>query len=182
MRKSLTILVILLLALLPAGVLAVVNPVTCLQAGDCPVLSDQVPDQYRNLLNQENRTLVKEKLKTSVIEVDGQQYTVPQLIRQHQGILTRLGEIYAANRTGTCGDLCNQLGGATGIPVDCPENICQDLMRGNYLPLSEDRLYPDGSGIPFIHQAGMPAWGGSPALDGRIPRISAGHDEYLPYL
>jgi hypothetical protein len=181
MRKSLTILVILLLALLPAGVLAEVNPRTCLQAEDCPALSDRIPDQYRNLLDQENWTLVKEKLKTSVIEVDGQQYTVPQLIQQHQGILTRLGEIYAANRAGTCGDLCNQLAGATGIPVDCPA-ICQNLTRGKYLPLSEDGLYPDGSGVTPIHQAGMPSWGGSPSLDGRIPRISAGHDEYLPYL
>jgi hypothetical protein len=181
MRKSLTILVILLLALLPAGVLAEVNPRACLQAGDCPALSDRIPDQYRNLLNQENWTLVKEKLKTSVIEVDGQQYTIPQLIQQHQGILTRLGEIYAVNRTGTCGDLCNQLAGATGIPVDCPA-ICQNLTRGKYFPLSEDGLYLDGSGITPLRQAGMPSWGGSPSLDGRIPRISAGHDEYLPYL
>jgi len=181
MRKSLSILVILILALLPAGVLAEVRPGTCLQAGDCPVLSDRIPNQYRNLLNQENWTLVKEKLKTSVIEVDGQQYTVPQLIQQHQGILTRMGECYAGNRTRHCGDLCNQLAGATGIPVDCPA-ICQDLMRGKYLPLSEDGLYLDGSGVPLIRQGGMPSWGGSPSLDGRIPRISAGHDEYLPYL
>jgi hypothetical protein len=181
MRKSLSIFVILILALLPAGVLAEGNPGTCLQAGDCPVLPDRIPDQYRNLLNQENWTLVKEKLKTSVIEVDGRQYTVPQLIQQHQGILARLSGIYAADRTGTCGDLCNQLAGATGIPVDCPA-ICQDLMREKYLRLSEDGLYADGSGDPPFRQGGMPSWGGSPSLDGRMPRVSAGHDEYLPYL
>jgi hypothetical protein len=181
MKKSLTILAILLLALMPAGVLAERDPGSCLQAGDCPALSDRIPDQYRNLLNQENWTLVKEKLRTSVIEVDGQQYTVPQLIQQHQGILTRLGEMYAANRTGSCGDLCNQLAGATGLPVDC-QAICQNLTREKFVPLSEDGLSFDGSGIPLIHQAGMHSWGGTLSPDGRIPRISTGHNEYLPYL
>jgi hypothetical protein len=181
MKKSLTILAILLLALLPAGVLAERDPGSCLQAGDCPALSERIPDQYRNLLNQENWTLVKEKIRTSVIEVDGQQYTVPQLIQQHQGILARLGEMYAANRTGSCGDLCNQLAGTTGLPLDCPA-ICQNLTRGKYIPLPEDGFSLDGSVVPLIHQAGMPSWGGTPSLEERIPRISTGHEEYLPYL
>lgn len=181
MKKSLPILAILLLALLPVGVLAEIDPGSCLQEGDCPALSDRIPDQYRNLLNQENWTLVKEKLKTSVIDVDGQPYTVPQLIQQRQGILARLGEMYASNRPGSCGDLCNQLAGATGLPVDCPA-ICQNLTRGKCIPLSEESLSFDGSGVPLIRQAGIPSWGGTPTHEGRIPRISTRHEEYLPYL
>jgi hypothetical protein len=181
MMKSLRILVIVILALLPAGVLAEVNPGTCLQAGDCPVLSDRIPDHCKTLINQENWTRFKEKLKESAIEVDGQQYTIPQLIQQHQGILTRLGECSAGNQTRKCGDLCNTLAAATGIPVDCPA-ICQDLMVRGYLPLSEDALYIDGSRVPLIHPAGMPSWRGSPSLDGRTPRVSTGPDDYLPYL
>ena len=181
MRKSIIVLIIVIVALLPVGVLAEVNPAGCLRTGDCPVLSDRIPDQYRNLLNQENWTQLREKIKTSVIKIDGQQYTVPQIIQQHQGLLARLGEIYPGNRTGTCWDMCNQLGDGTGIPVDCPA-ICQDLMMSEYLPLCEDGLYVDGSEVPLICPAGMPPRGGSPSLDGRVPRISAGPDEYLPYL
>jgi hypothetical protein len=181
MMKPLSILVIVILALLPAGVLAEVNPGTCLQAGDCPVLSERIPDHCKTLINQENWTRLKEKLKESVIEVDGQQYTVPQLIQQHQGMLTRLDEICAMNRTGTCVDLCNQLADAPGIPVNWVA-VCPDLMRGRCPPLSETGLYPERSEVPVISQSGLPSWGGAPSCDGRVPRFSAGHDGYLPYL
>lgn len=143
MRKSISVLIIMFIALLPAGVLAEVNPAGCLRTGDCPALSDRIPDQYRHLLNKENWTQLREKIKTSVIEIDGQQYTVPQIIQRHQGLLTRLGEIYPGNRTGTGGDMCINLGDNTGIPVDCP-SICQDLLRRECLPLCEDALYVDG--------------------------------------
>jgi hypothetical protein len=181
MRKSIIVLIIMVVALLPAGVLAEANPAGCLRTEDCPVISDRIPDQYRNLLNQENWTHLREKIKTSVIEIDGQQYTIPQIIQQHQGLLARLGEIYPGNRTGTCWDMCNQLGDGTGIPVDCPA-VCQDLMRRDCLPLSEDALYFNGSDTSLIYPAGMPPRGESPSLDGRVPGISAGPDEYLPYL
>jgi hypothetical protein len=65
MMKSLHILVIVILALLPAGVLAEVNPGTYLQAGDCPVLSDRIPDHCKTLINQENWTRLKEQLLRS---------------------------------------------------------------------------------------------------------------------
>jgi hypothetical protein len=181
MRKSIIVLIIVIVALLPAGVLAEVNPAGCLRTGDCPVLCDRIPDQYRNLLNQENWTQLREKIKTSVIEIDGEQYTVPQIIQRHQGLLTRLGQIYPGNWTGTCGDMCNKIGNKTGTPVDC-QAVCQDLIRRDCLPLCEDSLYFDGYDTSLTHPAGMPPRGGSPSLDGRVPRISAGPDEYLPYL
>lgn len=187
MRKYLIILMILALALLPAGVLAEPDRGPYLSSDCCPLLSgenrslvqEQFRDHVRGLLNQVNRTAVEEQLNNPVIGINGTEYSIRDMIRLHQGILENTSACCLENQTWRFPGMFE--GNCSWLSEGCQE-FCQVLINKEYDPMCADCPYLEGTEDAQPGPAGMPRREGAPSLDGRIPQATVQPGGYLPYL
>jgi hypothetical protein len=186
MRKYLIILMILALALLPAGVLAEPDRGAYLSADCYPALSgenlslaqEQFRDHVRGLLNQVNRTAFEEQLNTPVIGINGTEYCIRDLIRQRQGILENPSAYCPENLTWRFPGIF--AGNFSRLPEGCQE-FCQALINGEYEKYA-DCPYLEGTEEAQPGLTGMPRCRGAPSPDGSVPQAIVQPGEYLPYL